>query len=91
MALAFLLSAAFAPTSTGKDGKGELAWWIGPTIGWSSVGLGVLWWLGLQFVQWSGRWELDTKRLPVVEIDADGQAIQRAELVEHNHVPVGGY
>ena len=39
MALTFLLFAAFAPTSTGKEGKGELAWWIGPTIGWSSVGL----------------------------------------------------
>ena len=91
VALAFMLFAAFVPASTAKEGNGDLAWWIGPMVGCASVGLGVLWWLGLQFVQWSGRWELDTKRLPVVEIDADGQAIQRAELVEHNHVPVGGY
>lgn len=102
--LAFLLLAAFAPgTATtratgdvavggdGSNNEGDLPWWIGPTVGWASVGLGVLWWLGLQFVQWSGRWQLETRRLPVVEIDSDGQAIQRAELVEHNHVPVGGY
>ncbi|KAM7224585.1 amino acid transporter [Rhypophila decipiens] len=105
VSLAFLLFAAFVPGSLtnarskhpgsgndyDEDNTGEIAWWIGPLVGWGSVGLGVLWWLGLRFVQWSGRWELETKRLPVVEIDAHGQAIQRAELVEHNHVPVGGY
>lgn len=92
--LFFLLVAALVPgttTNSAPGNEGDLPWWIGPFVGWASLGLGVLWWLGLRFIQWHGRWELEIRRMPVVEIDADGQAIQRAELVEHNHVPVGGY
>jgi L-asparagine transporter-like permease len=86
--LAFLLFAAFARPSYGKETG--WSWWVGPTVGWGSVLLGVAWWGGLQFVQWAGRWELQTKRLPIIEIDEDGQAIQKAELVEHIRVPVEG-
>ncbi|KAK3369320.1 amino acid/polyamine transporter I [Lasiosphaeria ovina] len=87
-ALAFMLTTAFVPPSD-RD-QDAVPNWIGPTVGWASIGLGVLWYLGLLFVQWAGRWKLETKRLPVVEIDEDGQAIQRAELVEHNHIPTEG-
>ncbi|RYP74152.1 hypothetical protein DL771_003210 [Monosporascus sp. 5C6A] len=88
VSLAFLLFAAFLKPSEGKE-RGW-PWWVGPTVGMGSAVLGIVWWGGLQFVQWAGRWELQTKRLPVVEIDEDGQAIQKAELVEHIMVPVEG-
>ncbi|KAK4183373.1 amino acid/polyamine transporter I [Podospora australis] len=88
LSLAFLVIAAFVP----PDQRKRTGWpsWVGPTVGWGSVALGVVWWCGVQFVQWAGRWELQTQRLPVVEIDEDGQAIQKAELVEHVKVPVEG-
>ncbi len=88
VALTYLLVAAFVPPSWEK--QAGWAWWVGPTVGWGSAMLGVLWWCGLRLVQWAGRWELQTQRLPVVEIDEDGQAIQKAELVEHIKVPVEG-
>ncbi|KAK3368785.1 amino acid permease-domain-containing protein [Podospora didyma] len=85
LALGFLLIAAFVASG---DDRQSLRYWIGPTVGWvGGVGLGVIWWVGLWFLQWSGRWRLETKRFPFIEIDEDGQAIQRAELVEHNKVP----
>jgi len=88
VALVFCLFAAFVPQKEGKNSGWPT--WVGPTVGWASATLGVVWWCGLQFVQWAGRWELQTQRLPVVEIDEDGFAVQKAELVEHVHVPVEG-
>ena len=89
LSLVFLLGAAFAPASEGK--RSGWAWWVAPTVGClASIGLGVAWWCGLQWVQWAGRWRLETQRLPVVEIDAQGHAVQKAELVEHIRVPVEG-
>jgi amino acid transporter len=87
--LGFLLFAAFVLPSEPKR-TGGWPWWVGPTVGMGSALLGVVWWCGLVFVQWAGRWELQTQRLPVVEIDEDGQAVQKAELVEHVKVPVEG-
>jgi amino acid transporter len=87
-ALGFLLFAAFAPPS--ETGPDSLPWWVGPTVGWSSVIIGVLWWLGLWIVQWKGRWVLNTRRVPYVEMDEEGNAIQRAELVEYERIPVVG-
>jgi hypothetical protein len=75
--LAFILFATFAPPSL-------------PTIGWAVTLLGVFWWLGLRFVQWKGRWELVVRRIPYIEIDYNGEPIQKAEFVEHEHIPVLG-
>ncbi|KAK4450195.1 amino acid permease-domain-containing protein [Podospora aff. communis PSN243] len=87
--LGFMLVAAFAKLSEGK--QREWPWWVAPSVGvLASIGLGFLWWCGLQFVQWAGRWKLETQRLPVVEVDELGHAIQKAELVEHIRVPVEG-
>jgi amino acid transporter len=85
-ALALLLFGAFAPPTVKQPNS--LAWWVGPTAGWLSGFLGVLWWLGLRFVQWKGRWELYTLRTPLIDIDREGNAIQRVELVEHRRIPV---
>ena len=82
--LAFLLFAAFVPPRANESNS--LPWWVGPAAGWLSVGLGILWWLGLQFVQWKGRWELVTTRTPLIDI-IEGNAIQRLELVEHRRDP----
>ena len=87
-ALAVLLFAAFASPSAKQPNS--LPWWVGPTAGWLSGALGVLWWLGLRFIQWKGRWELHTSRVPLIEIDGEGNAIQRVELVEHKRIPVNG-
>ncbi|KAI9860210.1 MAG: hypothetical protein M1813_006320 [Trichoglossum hirsutum] len=87
-ALGFLLFSAFAPPSVSQ--KGSLKWWVGPTVGWLIGTFGVIWWLGLQFIQWRGRWELSTRRVPYIEIDEEGNPIQKAELVEHERIPVMG-
>jgi hypothetical protein len=86
-ALGFLLFAAFAQPSALREGS--LRWWVGPTVGWLIGILGIIWWLGLQFVQWKGRWELRTRRVPYIEIDEEGIPIQKAELVEHERIPSG--
>ena len=87
-ALAFLLFAAFAPPSAKQPNS--LPWWVGPTAGWLSGALGIFWWLGLRFIQWKGRWELHISRVPLIEIDGEGNAIQRVELVEHQRIPANG-
>ncbi|KAK0619663.1 amino acid permease-domain-containing protein, partial [Immersiella caudata] len=87
--LGFMLVATFAKVSEGK--QREWPWCVAPAVGClGSIGLGFIWWCGLQFVQWAGRWRLETQRLPVVEVDELGHAIQKAELVEHIRVPVEG-
>jgi amino acid transporter len=87
-ALGLLLFSAFTQPSVSQ--KNSLPWWVGPTVGWSIGTFGVLWWLGLQFVQWKGRWKLETRRVPYIEIDEEGNPIQKAELVEHERIPVVG-
>jgi amino acid transporter len=88
-ALGFILLATFAPPSVTRPGD-ELPYWCAPVIGWAVTLLGVFWWLGLRFVQWKGRWELVVRRIPYIEIDYNGEPIQKAEFVEHENIPVLG-
>ncbi|KAF2743492.1 amino acid transporter [Sporormia fimetaria CBS 119925] len=86
-ALTFILLATFAPPSVSRSDE-ELPYWAGPVIGWMVTLLGVLWWLGLRFVQWKGRFELQVRRVPYIEIDHNGEPVQKAEFVEHDRMPV---
>jgi amino acid transporter len=86
-ALGFILFATFAPLSTPED---VLPDWFGPLTGWAVTLLGVVWWLGLRFIQWKGRWELLVRRVPYIEIDHQGEPIQKAEFVEHERIPAVG-
>jgi len=88
-ALGFILFATFAPPSVSRP-KEELPYWCGPVTGWAVTFLGVVWWLGLRFVQWKGRWELLVRRVPYIEIDHQGEPIQKAEFVEHERIPIVG-
>jgi amino acid transporter len=57
--------------------------WVVPIVGLSSVLWGVVWWLGLEFIQWKGRWRLEVERTPYLAPDEDGQYVQKAERISH--------
>lgn len=86
--LSLIVFASFVRPSNVEPGS--LPYYVGPTVGWLSVTLGIIWWLGLKYVQWKGRWELHTRRVPYIEIDEDGNYIQKVEFVEHERIPVVG-
>lgn len=83
--LGFLLLAAFAKPSPGKEAGWP--WWVGPTVGLGSAFLGVLWWCGLRFIRWYGRWKLVIDRIPIVRV-REGVAVQVGEVVKHTSVAV---
>jgi len=85
-ALGFLLFATFAKPSDAE--KQQPRWWVGPTSGWAITVGSVGWWLGLRFVQWRGRWRLRRERIPYVEVNEFGEAVQKAEVVECERIPV---
>lgn len=68
----------------------ELPYWFVLVIGWAVTFLGIVWWLRLWFVLWKGRWDLVVQRVPYIEIDHQGEPIQKAEFVEHERIPVMG-
>ncbi|KAK3358028.1 amino acid permease-domain-containing protein [Lasiosphaeria hispida] len=86
--LGFLLVAVFVPPTASKPDleDGNLPYWVGPSVGWAAPLVGVVWWLGLRFVQWRGRWRLEVTRMPYIEVGAGGEFVQRAEVVEHEKV-----
>jgi amino acid transporter len=87
-ALLFLTFAMFVPPS--EEPKMFVEHWIPRIIGWGVFFSGGLWWLGMRFVQWKGRWKLVRRRVPYIEIDHQGEPIMKAEFVEHERVPVRG-
>ncbi|KAH8691770.1 amino acid permease-domain-containing protein [Phaeosphaeriaceae sp. PMI808] len=87
-ALGFIIFATFAPAIL-RPGE-ELPYWGKPVIGWVVLLLGVMWWLGLVFVQWKGRWELVRERIPYIEIDHKGEPVLKADFVQHEKVPIVG-
>lgn len=84
--LAFVLVAVFAPPNVDELGGRKLKYWVAPLTGWLAPFLGLMWWCGLRFVQWRGRWRLEVSRKPYIEADRDGEFVQRAEIVEHEKV-----
>jgi len=88
-ALTFLPFAIFARPSKIRPDD-DLPYWVSPFVGWAVFLFGVMWWLGLRFMQWRGRWELVRRRVPYIEIDHLGEPVMMAEFVEHERVPVGG-
>ena len=84
-AMAFLMIVTFAPPSLDSPYAKAIqgyAWWILPTVGLSSLLLGVAWWLGLQTIQLQKRRKLVVNRTPVLDMGSRGDYIQIAELVE---------
>jgi hypothetical protein len=84
--MGFLLFASFAPPSATLLFDQNYPWWIVPVIGLSSLLFGVVWWYGLQIVQWMGRWRLNVRRTPYIERDEDGNYVQKVELVNHERL-----
>ncbi|KAK3934215.1 amino acid transporter [Diplogelasinospora grovesii] len=84
LSLATLLFGSFAPPSSTKTT--DIPWWILPTVSWAVCLSGVLWWCGLQGVQWQRQKKLVTRHIPFIEIE-DGQPIQKVEQVICNWVP----
>lgn len=70
------------------DVKRSLPYFVYPVAGWTAPLLGVLWWLGLQFVEWRGMWKLEVKRTPLLEVEKD-ELVQVAEIIERRRVYTG--
>jgi amino acid transporter len=86
LSLAFLLLVIFVPP-TARQPYDE-AHWIKPAVGWAVAPIGVAWWAGLLFVLWKGRKRLVATRLPYIDFDDKGRAVQLAEFVEVRAVPI---
>jgi amino acid transporter len=86
LSMTFFLFATFAPPpmdSIFAESTTGYSWVLVPAIGLTSLLWGVLWWFGLEFVQWRGRFRIFVTRTPYLVKDADGNYIQKVELVEH--------
>lgn len=87
--MGFLIFASFAPPSANSPFDQSVtgyAWWVAPVIGLSSLLFGVVWWCGLQILQWKGRWRLHVRRTPYIVKDEDGNYVQKVELVDHERI-----
>lgn len=81
----FLVFACFAPVhnfATVLTGKH----WIATLVGLTSILWGVAWWLGLNLIQWMGRWILEVVRTPYLEMNEDGDHVRRSERIKVRHV-----
>jgi amino acid transporter len=87
-ALGFLLLAPFTQRPTALYGRTDASTdWIQLGVGISTLAVGFIWWLGIRFIEWKGRVRLVTNRLPFVEVDESGEAVQKAEVTEYRWVP----
>lgn len=84
LGLGLILFGAFAEPSSGGEGVGtsQQRWWIKPLVGWCTLLLGVLWWLGIQYGEWKGQYKSWRKRTTYIEVDQYGDMVQTAEMVE---------
>jgi amino acid transporter len=85
LTLAFLGVVLFVKPPAGSpftDEAGHVKWFIVPSIGISALAWGSVWFLGLKSVMWSRGRVLTVTRTPVIGADADGQYVQKAELIE---------
>jgi amino acid transporter len=88
-AMIFLVFAAFvkpAGTSPFAEKVTLYAWVLVPAIGLSSLLWGVIWWFGLEFAQWKGRFRIEVSRRPYLDKDSEGNYVQRVELVDHERL-----
>jgi amino acid transporter len=92
-AMKFLVFAAIAKpanTSPFAEKVTQYAWFLVPAIGLSTLLWGVVWWFGLELVQWKGKFRIQVSRTPYLEEDAEGNYVQRVELVEHERLYASG-
>ncbi|OCK75207.1 amino acid transporter [Lepidopterella palustris CBS 459.81] len=79
----FVKPAADSPFSQDSTGY---PWFLVPAIGLTSLLWGVVWWLGLEFAQWSGHFRILVTRRPYLVKDGEGNYVQVVELVEHQRL-----
>jgi hypothetical protein len=81
----FLVFACFAPVRnlaivlTGKN-------WIATLVGLSSIFWGMIWFVGLDRIQWMGRWKLQVTRTPYLEMNEDGDYVRKSERIKVRRV-----
>jgi amino acid transporter len=89
LVMGFLLFASLARPSANSPFDQSVTgyvWWVVPMIGLSSLLFGVVWWCGLQILQWKGRWRLTVRRTPYIVQDEDGNYVQKVELVNQQRL-----
>src|SRR5262249_46979649 len=89
LGMAFVMVARLVPSPPGSSCSQAVQGYspyLGSGIGLSSVTWGVIWWAGLMWREWKGRWMLKARRTPYVEPDGDGGWVQRVEVVDHERV-----
>jgi amino acid transporter len=85
-ATSIFLSASFISPNSGSAYRANIqsyAWFVVPTIGLSSLFLGVGWWFVLKGMEWQGKREFIVHRIPYLERDENEIDVQKVELVEH--------
>ncbi|KAK1833588.1 amino acid transporter [Podospora conica] len=82
-----LVGLCVKPTREAEKPEAEkgLVYWVYPLAGWLAPLLGVLWWVGLQFIEWRGMWKLEVTRTPLIEVEKD-EFVQVAEIIERRRV-----
>ena len=84
VALLYMVFGVFVPPVAQRPGE---TYWVKPLVGIAFVFAGTAWWLGLRGYLWHSRLRLLTIRLPYIEFNRKGNAVQRAEFVEVRVVP----
>jgi hypothetical protein len=80
---AFLIVAAFVKSAGSSDQIASgTQWYIVPTVGLSSLLLGVIYFSGLHCVMWYKGRQLVVERWPIIVMDRDGEYIQTKEIVD---------
>jgi len=78
---AFLIVAAFVKSAGSSDQTSGTQWYIVPTVGLSSLLLGVIYFSGLHCVMWYKGRQLVVERWPIIVKDRD-EYIQTKEIVD---------
>ena len=87
----FMIFASFVKpgkSSAYTASKVGYPWFVSPTVGLSCLLLGIGWWFGLKGIEWNRRRKLVVSRTPYIERISEGEYVQKAELVEHEWIPV---
>ncbi len=82
-ALAFMAVAIFVKPSQIREDERAVPAWVNPLTGWLALLLGVLWWAGLRVWQWKTKTRTEVVRRPHLVIDKFGNAVLKAEFIQH--------